>query len=177
MDNSIIPECCIDTNLIATIVPPRTRYNHTKGCFSVAKKMQEKFADEFALGIIDRDKESVRYELEFVMIGEFSEQLQILKHREKPHYLIYIIPAMEKWIVKCAADVKVNLSDYGIIYENIKELKKITKTVTSDKDDRFRRLFKELKKKNSPAVIKLSKWIEYLRAENYNVNIDKLKQL
>jgi hypothetical protein len=178
MDNAIIPECYIDTNLIVTITPPKgKRYNHTKGCSSVAKKMQEKFGDSFAVGIVDKDKRVLEYKKEFTVCTNYKNQLELLKHKTKHHYLIYIIPEMEEWIEKCAQEVNVNFLDYDIVYENMKELKKITKTVDSDKDDRFRRLFKELKKENAESVIKLSKWIEYLRDNNYKVDIETLKQL
>jgi hypothetical protein len=45
MDLSIIPECNIDTKLIESLVPPVTRYNHQKGCGTVAKTMNGPFAE------------------------------------------------------------------------------------------------------------------------------------
>lgn len=44
----IIPECYIDTNLVETLVCSGG-CNHQKGCNQVAKVMQEKFADRFAI--------------------------------------------------------------------------------------------------------------------------------
>ena len=68
---SIIPECYVDTNLIETLVPPKDGkgYNHRKGCPAVAKVMMEKFADRFALGIMDKDKKMVKYLEEFDLIA------------------------------------------------------------------------------------------------------------
>jgi hypothetical protein len=56
----IIPECYIDTNLVETLVCP-AGCNHQKGCNQVAKVMQEKFADRFAIGMIDADKRRPGY--------------------------------------------------------------------------------------------------------------------
>ena len=42
IDNLVLPECYIDTNLIETLVPPQRMYNHQKGCPSVAKKNERK---------------------------------------------------------------------------------------------------------------------------------------
>lgn len=60
----IIPECYIDTNLVETLVC-QGGCNHQKGCNQVAKIMQEKFADRFAVGIIDADKRRPGYLTEF----------------------------------------------------------------------------------------------------------------
>ena len=56
----IIPECYVDTNLVETLVC-KAGCNHQKGCNQVAKVMQEKFADRFAVGIIDADKRKPGY--------------------------------------------------------------------------------------------------------------------
>ena len=42
MDLAIIPECFVDTNLIETLIPPISQYNHQKGCGTVTKVMKEK---------------------------------------------------------------------------------------------------------------------------------------
>ena len=68
MDLHIIPECYIDTKLIKALVPPQTRYNHQKGCSTVAKVMQEKFVNDFAIGIIDRDKQELAYAEAFDLV-------------------------------------------------------------------------------------------------------------
>ncbi len=60
----IIPECYIDTNLVETL-SCRDGCNHQKGCNQVAKIMKEKFADRFAVGIIDADKRTPGYLREF----------------------------------------------------------------------------------------------------------------
>ncbi|HUZ59506.1 MAG TPA: hypothetical protein VMU83_12065 [Hanamia sp.] len=105
MDQSIIPECFVDTNLIETLVPPTGQYNHQKGCGTVAKVMKQRFADRFALGIIDRDKHEVDYLKEFNEICT-SGSLILHKHKIKHHYIIQINPAIERFILKSVNEVE-----------------------------------------------------------------------
>lgn len=57
-DLFIIPECYIDTNLVETLIIT-DGCNHQKGCNTVVKTMQQKFANAFSVGIIDEDKRQV----------------------------------------------------------------------------------------------------------------------
>ena len=50
-DLFIIPECYIDTNLVETLIIT-DGCNHQKGCNTVVKTMQQKFANAFSVGII-----------------------------------------------------------------------------------------------------------------------------
>src|SRR6266540_5277344 len=68
MELSVIPECYIDTNLIETLVPPNKGYNHQKGCGTVTKVMREYFADNFAVGVVDKDKQELDYLKEFFLV-------------------------------------------------------------------------------------------------------------
>lgn len=175
MDQSIIPECYVDTNLIETLVPPITHYNHQKGCGTVTKVMKEKFADRFALGIIDKDKNSVDYLIEFNQICDFGNLL-LYKHHIRHHYIIQIFPAIERFILECARKSLINLEDYDLPTE-FDKLKKESKTVNSKNDLRFKILFRDIKKSGSPEFEKLSNWISYLKKETYQVDINFLKEI
>ena len=59
-DLFIIPECYIDTNLVETLIIT-DGCNHQKGCNTVVKTMQQKFANAFSVGIIDEDKRQVSF--------------------------------------------------------------------------------------------------------------------
>ena len=76
MDQSIIPECFIDTNLIKTLLSPTGSPERMWYC---AKVMKQRFADCFALSIIDRDKHEVDYLKEFNEICT-SRSLILHKH-------------------------------------------------------------------------------------------------
>ena len=174
-DNYILPECYIDTNLIETLVPPARgcNYNHQKGCPAVAKKMKEKFADSFAVGIMDKDKRRISYLQEFSLIAS-DETLDIYKHRDKHHYIILIAPAAEEFIIKAAEELNLKLSDYEIP-DTLEELKKETKQIDAKNSPKYRNLFKALRQ--SSECKKLSTLVSYLKTEKYNTKVSRLKEI
>ena len=97
-DLFIIPECYIDTNLVETLIIT-DGCNHQKGCNTVVKTMQQKFANTFSVGIIDEDKRQVSYVKEFSEIAR-TPSLRLKKHGSKPHYLIMVSPAMDGFLLK-----------------------------------------------------------------------------
>lgn len=176
MDLHILPECFVDTNLVETIVPTKTGYNHKKGCNYVVKAMQETkiLKDGFALGIVDEDKIILNYTKEFNVIVD-KKQLKLLKHPQKNYYFIYVIPAIEKWIINNANEIHIKLTDFGLPHD-FSELRKHTKLATSHDDDRFKRLFKEMKNQNASGVLLLSKWVNYLKQHPYNADLNFFKK-
>ncbi len=177
IDLSIIPECYVDTNLIETIVPTIKGYNHQKGAGTVTRLMQSKLKDKFAVGIVDKDKKQLKYSEEFDLEIDIGDLL-LFKHKnkEKHHYLIFINPAIEKWIIKNADEVGVSLQDFGLP-ENLKELTKITKKITSKKDNNFKKLFRELKKHNPKNIEILGNWISHLKENPYNADIELMRKM
>lgn len=172
---SVIPECFVDAKLVETLVPPKRQYNHQKGCGTVTKVMKEKFADRFALGIIDKDKKVVDYLKEFIELCQ-SGSLILHKHKTCHHYIIQINPALERFILDSASAAGVSLADYSLP-ENLDLLKKESKTVNSKNDERFKRLFRELHANNAPDVKRLADWIRYLKDNNYTADSEVLKGL
>ncbi|MDE5750637.1 MAG: hypothetical protein K2H87_07715 [Duncaniella sp.] len=137
----IIPECYVDTNLVETLVCSGG-CNHQKGCNQVAKVMQDKFHDRFAVGIIDDDKRHPGY------LGEFSEiasstHLKLYRHPARPHFIILVSPAVDGFILSCAATAHVSLADHGLD-PDLKEFTSLTKNLTSNKDKRFKGLFRAM---------------------------------
>ncbi len=177
IDLSIIPECYIDTNLIETIVPTIRGYNHQKGAGTVTKLMQSKLSDKFAVGIVDKDKKQLKYVEEFDLKIDIGDLL-LFKHKnsQKHHYLIFINPAMEKWIMKNADEVGISLQDYGLS-DNLSEFTKTTKKVTSKKDKTFKKLFRDLKIRNPKNIEILTNWIKYLKENPYNVDINEIRKM
>jgi hypothetical protein len=165
MDSCIIPECYVDTNLIETLVPPSKKYNHQKGCGTVAKIMKEKFQDRFALGIIDKDKQIIDYVKEFDTI-ETKGNLSLLKHKSKPHFFIIVSPAIEKFIMNNALSSGLSLSDFALP-NDLDELKKVSKTVNSKNNINFKNLFKKLISSHNDEFMTMKSWIEYLKHNPY----------
>lgn len=174
MDDFIIPECYLDTMLVETLVFPVKAYNHQKGCHTVAKVMQEKLNDCFALGILDKDKEPVVYLSEFELVVE-QHGMALFKHPKKHHYLI-VHPPIERWLIEQAEEGDLALADYELPID-LKALRKITKIPSSKNDHRFKRLFRDLKNKKATGISVLAKWTIYLKANPYNADSTTLQNL
>ena len=176
MNNSnkcIIPECYIDSCLIEVLLVADKNYvNHHKGNGTVAKEMKDNFENDFCIGIIDEDKEQLDY-LKYFDEKKTTDFLKLWKHTELHHYIIQIRPVIEKWFLRVCKENDIKLSDFNLP-EDIKPLLKITKGESSKKDERFIKLFKEMKNKNCEPVNELKKWLEYLKANKFNSNIDLL---
>ncbi len=175
VDLSIIPECYVDTNLIETLVPPQTGYNHQKGCGTVSNLMKGKLSNAFAVGIIDRDKKDLDYLREFDLIIQL-ENLYLFRHRLRHHFIIQISPAIERFIISNAIICGVNLNNYGLP-ATLAELKYISKKTDSKSDPRFRQLFKDIKNKGSEEFRTLANWITYLKENTYKASTHELKAL
>lgn len=175
MDLSIIPECYVDTNLVETLVPPSKGYNHQKGCGTVTALMKGKLKDGFALGIIDKDKNQVDYLKEFTLAHQFGNLL-LHKHNSRHHYIIQISPALERFLISGAEVANISLSDYDLPTD-LDRLKKISKSINSKVDQRFKKLIKSIARAGAPEFVKLSLWIGYLKEKNYNIDINELKNL
>ncbi len=179
MDEHIIPECYVDTKLVKVLCPPQSkRYNHQKGCSTVSNKMQNKFFDDFALGIVDKDKRILDYSKEFDVIFQ-TQNLELQKHKSKNHYLIFILPAMEKWLLVNLEEIGYSLTDFGLP-NDFEKFKKITKNSKSEQLDPYSKnldqLFKALKTKKAKSVLILAYWIEYLQNNPYHTDLEVLKQ-
>jgi len=172
---AIIPECYTDTNLVETITGSFNAFNHQKSCNEVSKTMQNKLADSFAVGIIDKDKKHINYLNEFELAAS-SEDLFLFKHPLKHHYIIQISPAIESFIIKSANEVGISLKTFGLS-DDLNGLKKITKRQTSRTNPILRRLFSELKNKKAPQVVTLSNWISYLKENTYHTNLEEIKNI
>ncbi len=165
----IIPECYIDTNLVETLVC-HGGCNHQKGCNQVAKIMQEKYADRFAVGIIDADKRQPSYINEFNKIAS-SSHLDLLRHRVRPHYIIRVQPAADGFILSCVHSTQIDITEYGLS-PVLKDFTSQTKNVMSNKDPRFKRLFKALK--NEGEFMLLQSLLDYLVDKTYNSSDSEL---
>ena len=169
----IIPECYIDSCLVEVLLQAdRDHVNHQKGNGTVASEMKNKFGSEFCVGLIDEDRKSLDYLKEFNPINE-TNYLKLWRHKEKQHYIIQIRPVIEKWILSICRDSVIVINEYGLPEAWI-DLAKVTKSVSSKKDQRFIRLFKEMRKREVKPVLQLKNWLEYLKVNKYNVDINQL---
>lgn len=168
----IIPECYIDTNLVETLTCT-AGCNHQKGCNNVARIMQDKFADRFAVGMIDADKRRPGYVSEFREIAS-SQHIQLLQHPVRAHFIIIVHPAADGFILACAEEARINPADYGLP-PALKEFTQQTKNVMSNRDSRFKRLFIALKDTGEMNLLK--SLLTHLVSSTYNTSTDKLLSL
>lgn len=172
-DWHIVPECYIDTNLAEYLLDSHG-VNHQKGCNAVAKKMMESnLKDQFSIGIIDNDKRQHSYVGEFTEIAH-TQHVTLLKHKERPHYFVRISPAMDQFLLDCAAEQGVNLQDFGLPSE-LAEFTKITKDVKAKNDYRFKSLFGVLA--DSKEISTLRSVLNYLNEAQYKCDITELQRI
>lgn len=171
-----MPECYADTLLIETLVPTKKGYNHKHSCFKVEEEMKfGKLKNQFAVGIIDNDKKQVTYLQEFVEIDKVEGSLVLWKHPEKDHFIIQICPALEKWILNVCERGNISMDKFG---NNLEEFKKYTKVKASIIDKDLKHLFKTISQKEDLIdVRKLKGWIRLLKENNYQVDINGLKNV
>ena len=173
---SILPECYIDTLMINTLVPSKDGrvYNHQKGCPVVAKVMQIKFCDRFAIGIMDNDKKKVKYLDEFELIAE-TNSLFLHKHKTRHHYIVIISPAAERFILNAAKELNITLEEFDLP-NNLEDLKNITKHEISCKENpNLKAAIRGLKEASDFRILK--QWIKYMRDTTFSIDIAKLKEI
>jgi len=137
--------------------------------------MKEKFQNEAVLGIIDDDK-FVPKDLEnFSLLKKYNEQLTILKHRDKPHYVVKIGKAVEDFILKNVQKCNIELEKYDLPSDLV-GLRKVTKHINSLKnaETKIKRVFTMLKQDENSDFFKLAQWIELFKANPYNLTVDLL---
>ena len=166
---NVIPECYIDTNLIEFLL--NAKVNHQHSCNNVIKALNDK-KDEFAIGIIDNDKRKVAYINDCKEIIK-TKHLTLFKHKERNQYLITIYPAADGFILDCTIEQGIDVSHFGLPI-NLKNFLKETKTITSNKDQRFKKLFKEIK--NHKEISLLQKVLTYLCENKYQSDVEEIKK-
>ncbi len=149
---AIIPECYVDTCLIDVLLGfEKESANHTKGNATVLRKMEIKFANSVCVGIIDKDKiELIELKTRYskIEIGEISGYFEFYKHKERNHFVIQIVPAIEGWIIEVVNILGIKLEDFGIFESNAEELTNRTKNVNMKFDPTFKRVFREILKRS-----------------------------
>jgi len=175
-EDNFVPECYFDTVLVKTIL--RVKYvNHQKGCPNVVKEIREgkRLKDDFAVGIIDKDKNELDY-IKYDCTEELNTgNLILYKHKSQMHYFIQLAPAIEKWILNVADEGEINIDNFGLP-KDLDKLKKITKSESASENDKLKNFSKSLIGSNSETIAVLSKWLNYLFINNRNADINTLKE-
>ena len=167
----VMPECYVDTNLIEYLLDAGV--NHQHSCTKVIGQLKTTFANRFAVGIIDKDKVELGYIAECEKLSQ-NGHLTLMRHRTKSQYLILVSPAIDRFLLDCARGEDVDPQCFGIP-SSLKGFTALSKSVTSNKDVRFKQLFAALK--DNVEIKVLRKTLEYLCANRYESDSNALKQL
>ncbi len=161
--NYIFPECYVDTNILKTLLNV-DGVNHQYGCSRVMAGMETgRFADGFAIGVVDDDKKKTYNFQEYEELCR-SEHLVLLKHKSKHHYLLIVCKAAEDFLLSCAQELGLTLADFGLP-NTLEGLKSVTKSNESDKEPRVKRLVNALR--SSSEMARLERIISYLHDKQY----------
>lgn len=174
--NDIMPECYIDSTLIASLLD--AEINHKHSCNEVANEMKTgRYRDSFAVGVIDNDKRQHSYAKEFFEIC-CTENLTFFKHKKKHQYLIKVgkpHKAMESFLISSVNAMGMKMENFDLP-SDLDALINITKDkISSQNDPRLLKLCKNLKQ--SPEVCKLKQVLEYLVSKTYNSNVEEIKNI
>jgi hypothetical protein len=168
--NHIFPECYVDTNILKTLLQV-DGVNHQYGCSRVMAKMETgRFADGFAIGIMDDDKKKTYDYQDFRELCS-SEHLVLMKHKTKHHYLILVCKAAEDFLLACAHELGLNMADYQLP-DTLEGLKDVTKNNDSDREPRIKKLVNALRE--SSEMARLERTVYYLHEKQFDVKVDEL---
>ena len=103
-----------------------------------------------------------------------TEHLTLMRHRSNHQYLITIAPAVDKFIIDCANKQGVNLAIFRLPSE-LKSFTKVSKSVASSSDTRFRALFAAIK--DNPEIRALKAALEYLCDNKYTSDSKRLQEI
>ena len=165
----IIPECYADTNLIQTLLKIKG-VNHQKSCGQVTNEMKKHFQDDFAVGVIDLDKDQSKYAEECETIAS-SNEFSVCRHPDSNHYLVKIHNILENFIINCAKETGVDLSELGMPLEK-EALMKRTKKQEAKNDPQLANLFKQLSSSTEMSLLK--EVMDFLCTKKYNVRNEEL---
>ncbi|MCH5175613.1 MAG: hypothetical protein J1F40_06985 [Prevotellaceae bacterium] len=168
---NVIPECYVDTNLIEYLL--HAGVNHQHCCSKVVGLLKGTFKDKFAVGIIDKDKVVLGYVNECDTLAR-TEHLTLMKHKTLPQYIITVYPAIDRFVLDCAEEQKVNPKDFKLP-SDLDAFTKESKAVTSNRDPRFKELFKAIK--GNDEIRKLKAVLKHLCDNAYNADEETLKSI
>ena len=158
----IIPECHADTALARFFVPNVKQEDHANGSSNVASEMKRAgFSEVILIGLIDNDKlkHTPRYFDDFIEI----ERGQCVSFRQKEdvrveHYLIVLERAIETFLLYNAAQVGINVADFGFS-EVQKEFQKNLKSQQIEDSENYQSLLKALRDQQAPDFIKIEAFL------------------
>lgn len=163
-----LAEGFVEETLLTFLKVPPDMITNTGSMQKVPKAMESNFEevhDRIVLALIDQDPHGGNQPIEFDVFKDNLEKvthnLLYKEHPDRPHILIIVCPAMEKWLLEIAKmnDVKPETHNLSA---DFKKLKKITGSEKIGKDKDFESFLTELLEK-SPELQTLKTWLQELK--------------
>jgi hypothetical protein len=172
-----IPECYFDTVLIKKLLQCDNRLIHRRGCHNVINDLKsERLKESFAVAIIDKDKNEVSY-LTDCKEHYSANQLILMKHKQREHYVIQLNPPLEKWIISVLDSNGLKIEDFGYSREYKKLKRQIKYDITSERDDKLGKLTNAIIKTDCNPIKALKTILLYLKEKNIKSDVEELKKL
>lgn len=159
-----VPECNVDTAVVREARGRTDSIIHREGVYVVAEFMQVR-PQALLVGMVDDDDARKRakggqkrrepdYFREFAPLAGFSgEQVRFLHHPHRPHFLIQVQPACDRWLYDCVTQTSLRPRDAGF--------------PTNDYDSTFIKRTKALNSYLDPAVIRLFKAVRQAQVADF----------
>lgn len=158
----IIPECHADTALARLFVPDVKQEDHANGSSKVASEMKKAgFSEVILIGLIDNDKlkHMPRYFDDFIEY-ERGERISFRQKEDirVQHYLIVLERAIETFLFHNAAQVGINVADFGFSAIQ-KEFQKSLKSQQIEDSENYQSLLQSLRIQQAPDFMKIEAFL------------------
>jgi hypothetical protein len=156
-----LPECHADTRLISFLIDDDELYRHVDGS-EVANEMKL-VAKQFSIvvGITDTDEITPRYFDAFELIIEENKICFLHRPNTGEYWIRNAFSGVEAFILWNAAQVGVNLADYGF-ETRAKALGKQFKKLAIETDPDYLRLLQDLHDRQAPGLLTLKRLLHDL---------------
>lgn len=153
---NLIPECNVDTVFVEVLGYKDP--NHASGISEVCKIMDQNLTKQSAMGFIDDDSKKPNYFKAFKVFDQ-TNKVSLFKHSERPHYLVVVKPAMDKFIYDLCAELEIDLSNYKLP-NDFKAFKSVTKNLAIQSNPKFKTLLNTIIVKNPADIVRIKSWIK-----------------
>jgi hypothetical protein len=160
----ILPECYGDTLLIEILGYSKPNHQQPGGINRVLDTLEKKYPGQTAVGIIDKDKKITPAYFQNFQKQKETNHLILRKHRQRNHYLILVIPALERFLLTAAAEC--GIPDTEIPFTE-KRLKDISKTQHADSNQQLKQFMNRIIQKKAPGTETLKTWLNEILGKDH----------
>lgn len=158
---NLIPECNVDTVFVEALGYKKP--NHAPNINDVFKIFAKRKASEKLIGFVDNDKRKPKEFFGFVIIDRINE-LSLLKHPDREHYLVAVTPAMDEFIFRLCKRLNIDIPKK--LPGEFEAFKSFTKKAAIRNNLDFRNLLNTIIQKKPSEIEKVKYWISKFSSYN-----------